>query len=334
MISFVLIALGFVVVAFCFMLIQNRKQRKTIEIMERELLLNRELLEVSKSEIDKKIENCREWELLARLVSQSPNAIMLMDVDGNIEWVNNGFSNMYEYSYTEFIRKLGSNYRQTSFNPNVQSRLDTIARTKQPFRYEALNVTKTGRSMWTQTALMPILNDEGAITNLVTIDTDIHQRVLKSDNVISEMEQLNDRIDHLSKQFRYLDDEFRNLFQNISELYLLIEKTDHILQFIREISDKTKILGFNASIEASRAGEHGRGFRVITNEIVDISNKTIFSISQIKEIVNSIKSKQSELNDRKDESENRIVSYQSEFDNLKKEVRNIENAIVEFKSLA
>jgi len=229
---------------------------------------------------------------------------------------------------------LGSNYRKTSFSPNVEQRLTTIARTKQPIRYEALNITKTGKPIWTQTALMPILNQDGLITHLVTIDTDIHLRVIKSDSLIKQMEELNSRIDNLAGQFRYLEQDFENLFQSISDLYLLIDKTDQILRFIKEISDKTKILGFNASIEASRAGEHGRGFRIITNEIVDISEKTIFSISQINEILNNIKDKQNELMVHKDDSENRLTAYQEIFSLLKNEVVEIEGSISEFKSMA
>lgn len=277
---------------------------------------------------------CQLADRFERLVDQSPNAIMLMDPDGNIISINEGFTKMYEYTYAEFVNALGHNYRKTSFSPDVEQRLSTIARTKQPIRYEALNITKTGKPIWTQTALMPIIDKDGKITNLVTIDTDIHPRVVKSDRLIKEMEELNARIDNLAGQFKLLDQDFRNLFQSISDLYVLIEKTDQILRFIKEISDKTKILGFNASIEASRAGEHGRGFRIITNEIVDISEKTIFSIRQINEILENIKDKQNEMMVHKDDSENRLTDYQEIFSLLKKEVIEIEESISEFKSMA
>ena len=279
-------------------------------------------------------EQLRESELLARLVLQSPNAIMLMDHDGNIQMINKGFSQMYEYSYQEFVNTLGSNYRQTSFSSDVEFRLNRVKETKQPYRYEALNVTKTGRELWTQTALMPILDDEGNVTHLATIDTDINQRIVKSDSLISEMEQLNTKIDHLAKQFKYLENEFTNLFRSITELFQLVEHTSEILTFVKGISDETRILGFNASIEASRAGEQGVGFRVITNEIIEISDRTIQSISQIKNIIESIKEKQGELSIRRDDSETRMMAYHQVVTILKKEVRDIEMAITEFKSLA
>lgn len=297
-------------------------------------------LEILETRLKKKIqenerlrEDYESSRILSSLVEQSPNAIMLMDSDGNITGINKSFTDMYEYSFPEFINALGSNYRQTSFSPNVQSRLDTIARTKRPVRYEALNVTRTGKEIWTQTALMPILDGNGNISNLVTIDTDIHQRITKSDNIISEIEELNGKVDKLSERFCNVEAVLNGLFVNISELYRSVTQTDQILLFIKEISDETKILGFNASIEASRAGEHGSGFRVITNEIVDISDKTIHSVSQISKIIDSIKSEQNELVKKRDSSEKQMEEFRETFSVLKDELGKVEHAISEFKSL-
>jgi methyl-accepting chemotaxis protein len=271
---------------------------------------------------------------LADIVRQSPNAIMLMNKNGDIQWINQGFEVMYEYNFTEFTNTLGKNYRQTSFSPDVQSRLDVIEQTGLPFRYEALNITKTGKKLWTQTALVPIFDGHGNITNMVTIDADIHTRVAKSDSLIAEMELVNSKIDHLTTQFKHLETNFVNLFSSITELYELIKHTDQILSFIKTISDETRILGFNASIEAGRAGEHGLGFRVITNTIVDISKNTIKSVSEINDIILSIKQKQYELIRDKNDSEIQMGDYHKLVSGLKKEVAEIKNSIEEFKSLA
>lgn len=275
-----------------------------------------------------------ESEVLATVVRQSPNAIMLMDGEGNIQWINQGFTEMYGYTFDQFTAALGSNYRQTSFSPDVQHRLDTIAVTKQPYRYEALNISRIGRELWTQTALVPVLDDEGHISHMVTIDTDIHNRVDQSDHLITEMEQLNVKIDHLGQQYGVLNSNFSSLFSGINELYQLIDQTDQILRFIKSISDETKILGINASIEAARAGAHGQGFRVITNAIIDISAKTIQSIKEINQILCSISEKQEELIVKKADSENRMKHYQELVATLKSDVRNIESSIEKFKSLA
>ncbi|NTV90925.1 MAG: chemotaxis protein, partial [Clostridiales bacterium] len=72
-------------------------------------------------------------------------------------------------------------------------------------------------------------------------------------------------------------------------------KTDSILSVVKGISSKTNLLGLNASIEASRVGEYGKGFNVIATEIRSLSKQvkeSTFDISkeldEIKSIVTSI----------------------------------------------
>ncbi|MCX7987305.1 MAG: methyl-accepting chemotaxis protein [Bacteroidales bacterium] len=288
-----------------------------------------------KEEESKILENEKKaYKVLAELVIQSPNAIMLMDDDGNILWINEGFSKMYEYNYSEFTRALGKNYRQTSFSPNVEERINYIKKYKLPYRYEALNITKTGKKLWTQTALVPILDDQGRICNMVTIDTDIHQRVTKSDDLVRKVDALIDSFESLRKQLGAFQHELSSLHHSIDQMYMLIEQTDQILAFIKEISEKTKILGINASIEAHMAGEHGKGFRVIANEIVNISHHTLDRIRQISDILDSIRKQQSFMLGQKEDSSQTFGNIMTSIGDVQVELRRIEHSIEEFKSLA
>ncbi|MCF8363645.1 MAG: PAS domain-containing protein [Prolixibacteraceae bacterium] len=279
-------------------------------------------------------EELKKSNLLSRLVEQSPNAIMIMNSDGDIQLINEGFSRMYGYTFNEFITELGHNYRQTSFSPDVQSRLDSVFETCKPYRYEAPNVTKQGQRIWTQTALMPILNDEGNITHLATIDTDIDQRVDMSDKLVAEVERLNEKIDLIAGEFKNFSDEFNRVFFTIGELYTAIAKTDGILRFIKDISAQTRLIGFNASIEAGRAGEYGQSFRVITNEIVDIAQRTGLRVQQINDIFDSIKSEQGVLDNEKQKAGENIRILEERLGTLKRELCSIEEAIAGFKSLS
>ncbi len=324
----------FLIVVLFFKDKRTKKLKKIIEEQKKEVSdLRTELNSLRNENLTLK-EDFEKEKVLANLVRQSPNAIMLMDDDGNILWINKGFTRMYEYSFAEFIKSLGKNYRQTSFSPNVEERIKYIKRTLQPFRYEALNITKTGKQLWTQTALVPIVNENNEIINMVTIDTDIHQRISKSDALIDEMEKICNRIDDFNAEYKKVQKELNHLFNIINEMYRQISTTDQIIHFIKEVSDRTKILGINASIEAYAAGEHGKGFRVIANEMVDISNKIINGISEIQQILVSINSTQNELIFKKEKTANIISDYQLLFEQLKKDIRALETSIEEFKSIA
>jgi PAS domain S-box-containing protein len=283
--------------------------------------------------LDQKSSELKESEQLARLVRQSPNGIMLMDSDGNVLWINKGFTDLYEYNYKEFIAARGANYRKTTFNPKVQERLDSLFATRKPIMYEALNITKSGKSLWTQTALVPILNNNSEIDGMVTIDSNIHTRVTLSDSLIAKLDNIKMQIDNMSIQFDKLINRTSMLFDSINETQDLIRQTDQITKFVKDISDKTKILGINAAIEANTAGAAGRGFRVIANEIVDVSVKTINSVKKIGEILNSLSGNLDQLIKEKTTSEKSIVNHEKLIDTLRSNIDEIEHDVAELKSL-
>lgn len=68
-----------------------------------------------------------------------------------------------------------------------------------------------------------------------------------------------------------------------------VNNTDSILHLINEVSSQTHLLGLNAAIEAARAGDQGRGFNVVAEEIRKLAGKTNTSVKDIKDIINILK---------------------------------------------
>jgi len=89
----------------------------------------------------------------------------------------------------------------------------------------------------------------------------------------------------------YLEDVLKQMVENTEPIYRLsnkVEKIKMVMNVMEELSQKTDLLSLNASIEATRAGEMGKGFALVANEIRSMAENSKQSSQEIRRIVNDI----------------------------------------------
>lgn len=139
---------------------------------------------------------------------------------------------------------------------------------------------------------LPIIDSKGEVLGAIVTSENLQRKEIlinTAREIQGFLQNIQGSIQEIAAEAQELSATSEELRSVTEDATVKVESTAGILDTVKQISKRTNLIGLNASIEAARVGEYGKGFNVVANEVRNLSQMTNNSTAEIGHIINLIR---------------------------------------------
>ncbi len=230
-------------------------------------------------------------------------AVIAFSPDGHVQHANGNFLQCMGYQLDDVLGQHHRMFctRDYAASPAYASFWDGL-RQGRYHQGQVQRVTRQGRTVWLEASYNPVFTQEGTVSGVVKVATDITDKVMQGQarqqgvdtayQIAHETQGLSTQSGHTVQQavqrIEAMAAAFEDAVQRVTALGRQTQGIGATVGAIRRVADQTNLLALNAAVEAARAGESGRGFAVVAGEVRQLAANSKAATDDISQTIAAI----------------------------------------------